>query len=143
MKKGLLAATIVSMSCSSVLFANPSCDETALHGYMENIKNEMQAMSSDVKSGDNDAAAQRVTTLISYFEKSRGETPYKFTAENLQGDALAQQQDKFTKVVDDTIVILKNLEGALQADNEADVKKWLGEVGGQRKIGHGAFKANC
>jgi hypothetical protein len=143
MKKGLLAATIVSMSCSSVLFANQSCDDTVLRGYMGNIKNEMQAMSSDVKSGDNEAAAQRVNTLITYFEKARSETPYKFTSENLQGSELAQQQEKYTKVVDDTIVILKNLEGALQSGSASDVKKWFGEVGGQRNIGHGAFKANC
>ncbi|GGN25929.1 hypothetical protein GCM10011350_15980 [Marinomonas arctica] len=110
---------------------------------MGNIKDEMQAMSSDVKSGDNEAAAQRVNTLITYFEKSRAETPFKFTSENLQGNELAQQQEKYTKVVDDTIVILKNLENALQTDNATDVRKWLGEVGGQRKIGHGAFKANC
>ncbi|MCS7485555.1 MULTISPECIES: cytochrome b562 [Marinomonas] len=143
MKKGLLAATIVSISCSSAVFANQACDETVLHGYMGNIKDEMQAMSSDVKSGDNEAAAQRVNTLITYFEKSRAETPFKFTSENLQGNELAQQQEKYTKVVDDTIVILKNLENALQTDNATDVRKWLGEVGGQRKIGHGAFKANC
>lgn len=142
MKKGLLTAAIISISCSSTLFA-ASCDDTRLHGYMENIKDEMRSMSSDVKSGDNESAAKRAKTLITYFEKSRSETPYKFTAEDLQGDELKNQKAQYTKVLDDTIVVLKDLETALKSGNSAEVKKLLGAIGSQRKTGHSSFKANC
>ncbi|MBU2024988.1 MAG: hypothetical protein KKA29_22075 [Gammaproteobacteria bacterium] len=143
MKKGLLTAVIISISCSSALFASESCDDTALHGYMENIKDEMRSMSSDVKSGDNESAAKRANTLITYFEKARTETPFKFTAENLQGDQLKEQKAEYTKVVDDTIVVLKNLETALQSGDSSKVKELLGAMGSQRKTGHSSFKANC
>jgi cytochrome c556 len=142
MKKGLLTAAIISISCSSTVFA-ASCDDTKLHGYMENIKDEMRSMSSDVKSGDNESAAKRANTLITYFEKARSETPYKFTAENLQGNELKDQKAEFTKVVDDTIVVLKDLETALKSGNSSEVKKLLGAMGNQRKTGHSSFKANC
>lgn len=143
MNKGLLVATILSISCSSFAFAEGACDETALSGYMANIKDEMRLMSSDVKSGDNDAAVQRVDSLISFFEKARNETPYKFSANNLQGSQLKEQKAEYTKVVDDTIVILKKLENALQSGDAPQVKMLFGEIGGQRKLGHGSFKANC
>jgi cytochrome c556 len=143
MNKGLLVATILSISCSSFVFAEDACDETTLHGYMTNIKDEMRLMSSDVKAGDNDAAVQRVDTLISFFEKARNETPYKFSADNLQGGQLKEQTSEYTKVVDDTIVILKKLENALESGDTTQVKVLFGEIGGQRKLGHGSFKANC
>ncbi|NLQ16431.1 hypothetical protein HGG82_02185 [Marinomonas sp. M1K-6] len=143
MNKGFIAAAILSLSCSSAVFANQSCDESPLRGYMGNIANEMRSMSTDIKSGDHDAAAQRVETLITYFEKAQGETPYKFKVENLQGESLAVQQAKYEKVVDDTIAVLENLEGALQSGSSSDVRKWLGEIGVQRNIGHGAFRVNC
>ena len=143
MNKGLLAVTALSIFCSSVVFAGDSCDESALRGYMSNIKDEMRSMSSDVKSGNNDAAVQRVDTLISLFEKARNETPYKFSAENLQGNQLKEQKAEYTKVVDDTIVILKKLENALQSGDSSQAKMLFGEIGGQRKLGHGSFKANC
>lgn len=148
MKKGLLAATILSITCSTAAFAhehtqNEACGATTLHGYMEDIKNEMRTMSSDIKSGDNDAAAARVSILISHFEKSRNETPYQIKMEKLEGAALAEKMSNYKMVVDDTIEVLKNLEMALQSDDLGEVKKWLGEIGVQRQQGHQAFKANC
>lgn len=143
MNKGLLAATIISISCSSAVLANETCGSTALNGHMENIKNEIGLLSSDVKSGNNAAAAHRVDTVISYFKKSRNETPYKFSAENLQGSKLEEQKAEYIKVVDDTIVILEKLEKALESDDMAQVKSLFGQIGGQRKLGHGSFKANC
>ena len=143
MKKGLLTAAIISISCSSAMFAHGACDDTALHGYMEDIKDEMRSMSSDVKSGDNESAAKRVNTLVTYFERARNETPYKFTDENLQGNQLKEQKAEYTKVVDDTIVVLKDLEMALKSGDSSKVKELLGAMGNQRKTGHSAFKANC
>lgn len=103
----------------------------------------MRVLSADIKSGNNAAAANKVTDLISHFEKSRNETPYKLTAGSLQADQLAEQKVNYTKVIDDTVLALKNLEVALQSDNAPDVRKWLGEISTQRNIGHGAFRVNC
>lgn len=142
MSKGLLTAAIISISCSTSVFA-ASCDDTRLLGYMHEIKDEIGSLSSDLKSGDNQSAAGHASALIGYFEKARNETPYKFQEENLKGNALKEQQAEFTKVVDDTIVILKDLETALKSNNASEARKLLGAVGGQRKIGHSSFKANC
>lgn len=143
MNKGLLAATIISISCSSAVFASESCDDTALNGYMESIKSEIGLLSSDVKSGNNTSASHRVDTVISYFKKSRNEIPYKFSAEKLQGNKLEEQKAEYIKVVDDTIVILEKLEKALESDDMTQVKSLFGQIGAQRKLGHGSFKANC
>lgn len=142
MKKNFLAVSLISLSFSSAVFAN-TCGETALHGYMEEIREEMRLMSTDIRSGNNDLAANRTSSVITYFEKSRNETPYKFTSENLQGSRLADQMAEYTKVIDSTIVTLKNLETALNANNSDEVRRLLGEVGAQRGAGHRAFKANC
>ncbi|MBR7889941.1 hypothetical protein J9B83_13565 [Marinomonas sp. A79] len=148
MKKGLLAATILTISCSTAAFAhehhqNEACGATTLHGYMEDIKDEMRAMSSDIKSGDNQAAAARVETLIAHFEKSRDQVPYKLKAEKLEGADLKEQMSNYEKGIDKTIDVFKNLEVALKSDDLAEVKKWLGEIGAKRQQGHQAFKANC
>ncbi|MCB5160364.1 cytochrome b562 [Marinomonas algarum] len=147
-KKGLLAATILSVSCSTALFAHEHhqdemCGETKLHGYMMDIKNELRAMSSDIKSGDNSAAAERIDSLIASLEQSRNETPYQLKAEKLKGEALATQQKEYVRIIDGTIDVFKNLEQALLSGDSAGIKKWLGEMGSQRQQGHGAFKANC
>ena len=143
MNKGLLTAAIISISCSSALFAAESCDDTALHGYMEHIKDEMRSMSSDIKSGNSGSASKHVNTLIMYFEKSRAETPYKFTAEQMQGSELKNNKADYEKVINETISVLKNLDVALQSGDQSEVRKWLGAMGNQRKQGHSAFKANC
>lgn len=139
MKKTLLTAAIMSMACSSSVFAHGSC-ETALHGYMENIKDEMRAMSSDVKAGDSQSAVGHVDSLITYFEKARSETPHKFTHEELKGAELQSQTAKYQKVVDDTIVVLKELEGALKSGDSSKVRELFGAIGEQRNLGHSSFK---
>ena len=139
MKKGLLTAAIISITCSSGVFAHGSCD-TELHGYMQNIKDEMRAMSSNVKSGDNKSAVKHVDSLISYFEKSRSETPHKFIHDDLKGAELKSQTAEYQKVVDEMIVVLKDLEGALQSGNSSKVKELFGEIGELRNLGHGSFK---
>ncbi|PYF84891.1 MULTISPECIES: cytochrome b562 [Marinomonas] len=139
MKKTLLTAAIMSMAFSSTVFAHGVCD-TTLHGYMENIKDEMRAMSSDVKAGDSESAVGHVEALISYFEKSRSEAPHKFSHDNLQGAELKAQTAEYQKVVDDTITILKELEGALKAGDSAKVRDLFGAIGEQRNLGHRSFK---
>ncbi|QUX95953.1 hypothetical protein C0J08_11210 [Marinomonas sp. CT5] len=141
MKKGLFLVSLVSVAFSSAVFAHGSCD-TTLHGYMENIKDEMRAMSSDVKSGDSQSAVKHVDSLITYFEKSRSETPHKFTHGDLTNAELKSQTAEYKKVIDDTIVVLKNLESALKSGDSAKVRELLGAMGKQRKIGHSSFK-NC
>ncbi|MDP5055902.1 MAG: cytochrome b562 [Marinomonas hwangdonensis] len=143
MKKRLMLTSILLMTGSSFLFASSDCGATKLSSYMKDIGGDMRVLSADIKSGDNAAAANKVTDLISHFEKSRNETPYKFKADSLQGDQLAEQKANFVKVIDDTVLALKNLEVALQSDNASDVRKWLGEISAQRNIGHGAFRLNC
>ncbi|RBP84781.1 hypothetical protein EBI01_03605 [Marinomonas rhizomae] len=139
MKKGLLSAAVLSITCSSTVFAHGSCD-TELHGYMQNIKDEMRAMSSDVKSGDNQSAVKHVDSLISYFEKSRSETPHKFIHDDLKGAELKSQNAEYQKVVDGTIVVLKDLERALQSGDSSKVRELFGAMGEQRKLGHSSFK---
>lgn len=145
MKKSLIAAAIISLSCSSALFAHEhqECGQTELHGYMEGIKAEMRGMSSAVKAGNNETAANHIESLVSYFEQSRDETPYLLKEKKLQGSQLADATAEYQKVIDDTIGVLKNLEVALSSGNQADVGKWLGALGNQRSQGHGAFKSNC
>lgn len=139
MKKGLLTAAVISITCSSGAFAHGSCD-TELHGYMQNIKDEMRAMSSDVKSGDNQSAAKHVDSLIGYFEKSRSETPHKFIHDDLKGAELKSQTAEYHKVVDGMIDVLKNLEGALQSGDSSKVRELLGAIGEHRNSGHSSFK---
>lgn len=139
MKKGLLSAAVISITCSSAVFAHGSCD-TELHGYMQNIKDDMRAMSSDIKSGDNQSAAKHVDSLIGYFEKSRSETPHKFTHDDLKGAELKSQTAEYQKVVDGMIVVLKDLEGALQSGDSSKVRELLGAIGEQRNLGHSSFK---
>lgn len=143
MKKNFLVVSLISLSFSSAVFANASCGETTLHGYMEEIREEMRLMSTDIRSGNNDLAASRTLSLITYFEKSRNETPYKFTSENMQGSRLANQMSEYTTIIDNTIVTLKNLETALNNNASDEVRRLLGEVGAHRGVGHRAFKANC
>lgn len=143
MNKKILITTIATLAFSSGLFANEACNETALHGYMENIKDEMWAMSSDIKSGDNESASEHLDTLISFFEKARTETPYKLKAEGLGDSTLEEQKAEFTTAIDKTIAIFKNLDVALQSGDTAEIRKWIGAAGNQRKLGHRAFKADC
>jgi cytochrome c556 len=139
MKKSLLAAAIMSMVCSSTVFAHGSCD-TELHGYMIKIKDEMRAMSSDVKAGDSQSAVGHVEALITYFEKSRSEVPHKFNHDGLKGEELKVQTAEYQKVVDSTITILKDLEGALQSGDSSKVRELFGAIGEQRNLGHSSFK---
>lgn len=143
MKKKILIAAVVTLAFSSGVFANEACNETTLHGYMENIKDEMWAMSSDIKSGDNESASKHLNTLVSFFEKARTETPYKFKAEALEGSSLENKKAEFTAAIDEAIEIFKNLEVALQSGDTKDIRKWISAAGNQRKLGHRAFKANC
>ena len=143
MNKKFLVATIVSLAFSSGVYANEACNETTLHGYMENIKDEMWAMSSDIKSGDNESASKHLDTLITFFEKARTETPYKFKAEGLEGNLLETQKKEFIAVIDESITIFKNLEVALQSGDTSEIRKWISAAGNQRKLGHREFKANC
>jgi len=143
MKKKFIATMVVTWAFASGAFASEACNETALHGHMENIKDEMWAMSSDIKSGDNESAAEHLDTLISFFEKARTETPYKLKAENLDDSALEEQKTEFTAAIDETIEILENLDVALQSGDTAEIRKWIGAAGNQRKLGHRNFKANC
>ncbi|TYL47889.1 cytochrome b562 [Marinomonas sp. IMCC 4694] len=145
MKKGFLAATIISLSCSSALLAHEhhECGQTPLHGYMVDIKTEMRAMSSAVKEGDNETASNHVESIIQYFEKSRNEMPYLFKEQGLKGSQLANNTSQYQKIIDDTIHVLKNLDMALSSGNSSDVGKWLGALGNQRNQGHGSFKSNC
>jgi hypothetical protein len=143
MNKKILITTIATLAFSSGLFANEACNETTLHGHMENIKDEMWAMSSDIKSGDNESASGHLDALISLFEKARTETPYKLKTENLDDSELEVQKTEFTAAIDETIEIFKNLDIALQSGDTAEIRKWIGAAGNQRKLGHRAFKADC
>ncbi|MBD5772016.1 cytochrome b562 [Marinomonas colpomeniae] len=143
MNKKFLAAAILSFTMSSGVFAHGHCDETELHGYMMNIKDELKLMSGDVKSGDNESAAIRVQTLISYFEKSSEVTPNKFMSEHYEGEQLKLQTAAYEKSIKKMIDTLSRLKMALIEDNTEEVKKIFGEIGTQRNTGHQTFKSNC
>ncbi len=135
----LLSFTVVS---SNVL-AHGVCGHTELHGYMENIKDELKLMSTDVKSGDNESATQHVEILISLFEKSRKTAPYSFTNEELEGDNLTKKTLQYQAAIDGVITTLKELNTALHNEDANKVRQLFGEIGSQRNAGHRTFKANC
>ncbi|MBJ7539980.1 cytochrome b562 [Marinomonas transparens] len=143
MNKMFFVSALMALTLSSGAFAHGSCDESTLHGYMQDIKSDLRAVSKAVKSGENGDAITHLDSLISAFEKSREEMPYQFKAEGLKGNELTIQTAAYHKVVDDTLGILNELEGALKANDSAKVKKMLGAMGQQRKIGHSNFKQNC
>ncbi|SBS33831.1 hypothetical protein MSP8887_03138 [Marinomonas spartinae] len=143
MSKRFLLTSLAVLAFTGSSLAQAGCDGSPLPDYMHHIKDELRAVSSDIKSGDNQAAAEGVSKIITLFKKSREETPYLFKEENLQGAELAKKEKAYQGVVDDTIGVFKSLETALKANDMAQVKTLLGKVGQQRKIGHSSFKTSC
>lgn len=143
MSKHFILSSLAILAFSGSVFASESCDNTQLKGNMHQIKDELRAVSSDIKSGDNKAAAANVEKVIALFKASRSDTPYLFKEKNLQGAELAKKEKEYQGVIDDTIGVFQSLEAALQANDMAKVKSLMGQVGQQRKIGHSSFKADC
>ena len=143
MNKKVLAATIISFFMSSGAFAHGDCSKTELHGYMINIKDELKLMSGDVKSGDNESAAIRVQTLITYFEESSDLMPNKFKANHIEGEELEVQISAYKTSMEKMITTLNDLKVALIEDNSTEINKIFGKMGTQRNQGHQAFKSNC
>ena len=143
MSKKFIAVTFLSLAITSNLAAHGVCGETKLHGYMVDIKDELQLMSADVKAGDNDAASKHVNTLISLFEKANKTSPYQFMAKNLTGEELAQQTAQYKQSIDEVIRTLYDLDTALKNNDSNEIRKLFGKMGSHRNAGHKAFKSNC
>ncbi|BFM48321.1 cytochrome b562 [Marinomonas sp. THO17] len=143
MKKSLLAGALFTVLFSSATYAHGSCDDTALHGYMQDIKNDLRGLSSEVKAGDNQAASQYLEGLISAFEKSRDVRPHQFEMEGLKGQALHDASQEYVALIDETLKTLDDLGAALAANDTSSIRQLLGEMGQHRKTGHRAFKGSC
>jgi len=143
MSKRFLLTSLAVLAFTGSSLAQAGCDGSPLQGYMHHIRDGLRTVGSDIKSGDNQAAAEGVNKIITLFKKSREETPYLFVEENLQGAELAKKEKAFQGVIDDTIGVFESLETALKANDMAQVKTLMGKVGQERKIGHSSFKTSC
>lgn len=141
--KKLMGGLVIAMSLSGYSYAHGSCDDTALHENMEDLKTELKSLSFEVKKGNYDAADAHVATALSILQDARDETPYLFEEKGLSGDELAQRTSDYQSVIDDTIEVFKALDTALEAKDAGQIKSTLKEVGKMRKKGHRAFKAEC
>lgn len=143
MNKSLLASAFFSMCLSTASFAHGSCGDTELHGYMQDIKNDLRGLSTEVKAGDNAGAAKYLDGLIVAFEKSRDVRPHQFEMDGLKGQALEKASQEYVALIDDTLKTLEDLDVALSANDTSAIRQLLGEMGQHRKAGHRAFKGSC
>ncbi|MEP0074045.1 MAG: hypothetical protein ABJE79_15210 [Marinomonas sp.] len=143
MNKAFFAAATLSLIFSSSAFAHGACGHTELHGYMIGIKDELKLLSSDVKSGNNGGAVERIDNIVGFLEKSHDVIPHQFSSDHLEGAQLEEKTAEFKKVLDDTIEVFNNLEAALGSNDSAEVRRLFGQIGEQRNIGHRSFKEDC
>lgn len=141
-KTFITTATFLALFSSSA-FAHGVCGNTELHGYMIGIKDELRLLSSDVKSGNNSQAIERVDNIVGFLEKSHDVIPHQFSSEHLEGAQLEAKTAEYKNILDDTIKVFNNLEVALASNDSAEIKKLFGQIGQQRNIGHRAFKEDC
>ena len=142
MKIKQFAITCICLISASA-FAQGSCENTDLYGYMDDLKTELKSFSFEVKTGDLTMAATRIDVMLDLLNKSRDEEPFLFREKELKGDKLAFRQSQYQQGIDRLIENFKEIDLAIQNNKTGELKELMSQVGKSRKKGHRAFNGDC
>lgn len=136
------ALTCVCLISTSV-FAQSECESTDLYGYMDDLKTQMKSFSFEVKTGNLEKASTRIEPMILLLKKSQAEEPILFREKKLEGDELVLRQSQYEESIELLITKFERIETAIEANDAAEIKGLMSQIGKSRKKGHRAFNGDC
>lgn len=141
--KRMIMLAFITLVTSTTALAHGSCDSTALHNYMEDMKTDLKSLSFDLRMNNVTEALARIDSISENLRLSRDEQPYIFQEKNLEGEELAERTRDFQESIDTMMEAFAKLKTAVIDQDSKQIKLIMGEVGRQKKRSHRAFQAEC